>query len=184
MHHCNHTWNVHTITSTRDKSKRSDTISPSSAAHSHLLLLFHTHIRPKMGRCRYSVFTPYCSSWGRHERGEGSERSGPRRRTHLYSFGHDSLRKMLLSAPQAIWKNRRCDLSWTCRHPIAIAVTDEKVVATSSSRAAHVLEPMFPAATRTKCANDALPQTMSNGSRRGCASLKLGIGLCSTSLPG
>jgi hypothetical protein len=80
--------------------------------------------------------------------------------------------------PLAFPNNGICHLSLICRHPTATAAIDGKVVATDSSRAARVPEPMSPALTLTKYVNDALHQTMSNGSRRDYASPRLAIEVC------
>lgn len=128
----------------------------------------------------WSLFCIHSTSLqlGKARAGRGLRRIGTSA-PHCHPFGRDSLRKM--SAPL---EDGQRYTRLICRHPIAIAATDGKVVATSSSRAGHVPEPTSPAATRTKCVNDALHRTMSNESRRDCASLRLAIGHFSTRLPG
>ena len=147
------------------------------------IALPNTHTS-KISRCRQSVFTPHRSSWGRNERGYHRAQNIRDLGAALHLLGRDTLRDMLLLAPLAILEDRRRDLSLICRHPTATAAIDAKVVATSSSHAAHVPEPMSPAPTRTKCANDALHQMMSSELRRGCGSLKLATGVCLMKLPG
>jgi hypothetical protein len=129
------------------------------------------------------AFTPHCPQLGKARAGRKKEgQSGPRRR--ICMIGRDSLHITLLSAPMAVTKSGRCHANSICRHRIVIAATDAKAAATSSSHAAHVLEPTSLAHTQTKSAKDALRRMTSNVSRRGCGSPRLVTAICWTRLLG